>query len=126
LETAQRILQNKERFDRVVADKNIDHRDQYFKEIQPLINKVYDLHDDAQAAYNNLRRARRRNKGVEAAQKEFNSILETLDVMYRKFSFKGKVYEDFVARLREIRQRIMKLTRQYEVTARKLGFRRSL
>ncbi len=114
LETAQRILQNKERFDRVVADKNIDHRDQYFKEIQPLINKVYDLHDDAQAAYNNLRRARRRNKGVEAAQKEFNSILETLDVMYRKFSFKGKVYEDFVARLREIRQRIMKLTRQYE------------
>ena len=114
LETAQRILQNKERFDRVVADKNIDHREQYFKEIQPLINKVYDLHDSAQAAYNNLRRARRRNKGVEAAQKEFDELLETLDSMYRKFSFKGKVYEDFVAKLREIRQRIMKLRRQYE------------
>ena len=114
LETAQRILQNKERFDRVVADKNIDHREQYFKEIQPLINKVYDLHDSAQAAYNNLRRARRRGKGVEAAQKEFNDLLETLDVMYTKFSFKGKVYEDFVARLREIRQRIMKLRRQFE------------
>ena len=114
LETAQRILQNKERFDRVVADKNIDHREQYFKEIQPLINKVYDLHDSAQAAYNNLRRARRRNKGVEAAQKEFADLLDTLDGMYRKFSFKGKVYEDFVARLREMRQRIMKLRRQYE------------
>ena len=114
LETAQRILQNKERFDRVVADKNIDHREQYFKEIQPLINKVYDLHDSAQAAYNNLRRARRRGKGVDAAQKEFNDLLETLDVMYTKFSFKGKVYEDFVARLREIRQRIMKLRRQFE------------
>ena len=114
LETAQRILQNKERFDRVVADKNIDHREQYFKEIQPLINKVYDLHDSAQAAYNNLRRARRRNKGVEAAQKEFVDLLDTLDGMYRKFSFKGKVYEDFVARLREMRQRIMKLRRQYE------------
>ena len=114
LETAQRILQNKERFDRVVADKNIDHREQYFKEIQPLINKVYDLHEDAQAAYNNLRRARRRNKGVDAAQKEFDGMLETLDALYRKFSFKGKVYEDFVARMREIRQRIMKLRRQYE------------
>ena len=114
LETAQRILQNKERFDRVVADKNIDHREQYFKEIQPLINKVYDLHDSAQAAYNNLRRARRRNKGVEAAQKEFADLLDTLDGMYRKFSFKGKVYEDFVSRLREMRQRIMKLRRQYE------------
>ena len=114
LETAQRILQNKERFDRVVADKNIDHREQYFKEIQPLINKVYDLHDSAQAAYNALRRARRRNKGVEAAQKEFDTLLSQLDGMYRNFSFKGKVYEDFVARLREIRQRIMKLRRQYE------------
>ncbi len=116
LETAQRVLQNKERFDRVVADKNIDHRDQYFKEIQPLINKVYDLHDEAQAAYNRLRRARRRNKGVELAHVEFRRILEQLDGCYRKFSFKGKVYEDFVARLREIRQRIMKLRRQYEVS----------
>ncbi len=114
LETAQRILQNKERFDRVVADKNIDHREQYFKEIQPLINKVYDLHDDAQTAYNNLRRARRRNKGEEAAQKEFSALLEELDELYRKFSFKGKVYEDFVGRMREVRQRIMKLRRQYE------------
>lgn len=114
LETAQRILQNKERFDRVVADKNIDHRDLYFKEIQPLINKIYDLHDEAQAAYNNLRRARRRNKGVDAAEKAFQNLLETLDALYRKFSFKGKVYEDFVARLREIRQRVMKLRRQFE------------
>ena len=114
LETAQRILQNKERFDRVVADKNIDHREQYFKEIQPLINKVYDMHDSAQAAYNNLRRARRRNKGVDAAQEEFDKYLSQLDGMYRRFSFKGKVYEDFVARLRDIRQRILKLRRQYE------------
>jgi|GEM_PF-50288 len=114
LETAQRILQNKERFDRVVADKNIDHREQYFKEIQPLINKVYDLHDDAQAAYNQLRKARRRKKGVEAAAEEFNRLLEELDTQYHRFSFKGKVYEDFVARLREIRQRIIKLRRNYE------------
>ena len=114
LETAQRILQNKERFDRVVADKNIDHREQYFKEIQPLINKVYDLYDDAQAAYNQLRKARRRKKGVEAAADEFNRLLEELDVQYRRFSFKGKVYEDFVTRLREIRQRIIKLRRTYE------------
>ena len=114
LETAQRILQNKERFDRVVADKNIDHREQYFKEIQPLINKVYDLHDDAQAAYNQLRKARRRKKGVDAAAEEFNRLLEELDTQYRRFSFKGKVYEDFVARLREIRQRIIKLRRNHE------------
>ncbi len=114
LETAQRILQNKERFDRVVADKNIDHREQYFKEMQPLINKVYDLHDDAQAAYNQLRKARRRKKGVEAAAEEFNRLLEELDVQYRRFSFKGKVYEDFVAKLREIRQRIIKLRRVHE------------
>ncbi len=114
LETAQRVLQNKERFDRVVADKNIDHREQYFKELQTLINKVYDLHDSAQAAYSQLRRARRRKKSVEPSQSEFLRLLEELDEYYKRFSFKGKVYEDFVARLREIRMRIMKLRRQYE------------
>lgn len=113
LETAQRILQNKERFDRVVADKNVDHREQYFRDIQPLTNKVYEMHDKAQSAYKELSHARRRNKGEEAALAKFNRLLEQLDESYRKFSFKGKVYEDFVTKLKELRQRILKLSRQY-------------
>ncbi len=111
-DTANKVMMNQERFDRVVADKNIDRREKYLKELTLLINRVLDMHDDARAAYMRLNSARRRKKSVAAAQKEFEELRDKLSGFYSDFSFKSKVYEDFVGRLREIRQRVMKLLRQ--------------
>ena len=113
-DTANKVMMNQERFDRVVADKNIDRREKYLKELTLLITRVLDLHDDARAAYARLNSARRRKKSVTAAQKEFEELRDKLAGFYPEFSFKSKVYEDFVGRLREIRQRVMKLLRQRE------------
>lgn len=113
-DTANKVMMNQERFDRVVADKNIDRREKYLKELTLLITRVLDMHDDARAAYMRLNSARRRKKSVTAAQKEFEELRDKLTEYYPEFSFKSKVYEDFVGRLREIRQRVMKLTRQRE------------
>ena len=109
-----RLMQNKERFDRIVADKNIDHREQYFKEAQVTLTKLQGLYDEAQASYARLRKARARNKGVDAAQVEFKMYINKLSELYKRFSFKSKVYEDFVDQLRELRQRILKIHRQLE------------
>ncbi len=111
---AFRLLQNKERFDRVVADKNIDHREQYFKDLQNALNKLQDLYESTQASYVALRRARKRRKGVETAQLDFKARINKLHELYRRFSYKPKVYEDFVEKLKEIRQRILKIRRQQE------------
>ena len=111
-DTANKVMMNQERFDRVVADKNIDRREKYLKELTLLITRVLDMHDDARAAYMRLNSARRRKKSVAAAQKEFEELRDKLAGFYGDFSFKSKVYEDFVGRLREIRQRVMKLLRQ--------------
>lgn len=111
-DTANKVMMNQERFDRVVADKNIDRREKYLKELTLLITRVLDMHDDARAAYMRLNSARRRKKSVAAAQKEFEELRDKLSGFYSDFSFKSKVYEDFVGRLREIRQRVMKLLRQ--------------
>ena len=111
-DTANKVMMNQERFDRVVADKNIDRREKYLKELTLLITRVLDMHDDARAAYMRLNSARRRKKSVAAAQKEFEELRDKLSGFYGDFSFKSKVYEDFVGRLREIRQRVMKLLRQ--------------
>ncbi|MGN0865418.1 MAG: RNA polymerase sigma factor RpoD [Akkermansia sp.] len=111
---ADKIVNNDERFDRVVVDKNIDRRDKYIKELNPLIGKVLHQHNIVSAAYARLSRATRTNKGVEHARAEFESQLSELSGMYSGFSFKNKVYEDFVKRLRELRQRIVKLLRQRE------------
>ena len=113
-ELAVKLLQNKERFDRVVVDKNIDHREQYFRTLQAALNKLQEIYDAANLSYGRLRKARRRRRGVDTAQLEFKAYIAKLHELYKKFSFKSKIYEDFVEYLKEIRQRILKLRRQLE------------
>ena len=103
---ALRLMHNDERFDRVVADKNFDHREQYFKEVQIALHKLQDLHEATNAAYIRLRKARKRNKGVEAAQVDFKHHIGKLSELYKKFSFKAKVYEDFVHLLSDLQKTV--------------------
>ncbi len=114
LETADKMLRNQERFDRVVADKNIDRREKYMADVRKLIDTVLDKHDEAKAAYRRLHQARRRKKSTVVYEADFRETLAELDGLYRDFSFKGKVYEEFVQKLKELRVRIMKLTRHLE------------
>ncbi len=114
LETADKMLKNQERFDRVVADKNIDRRERYMADVRKLIDVVLDKHDEAKAAYRRLHQARRRKKSTAAYEADFRETLSELDAYYREFSFKGKVYEEFVQKLKELRVRVMKLTRHLE------------
>ncbi|MBO5683677.1 MAG: sigma-70 family RNA polymerase sigma factor, partial [Akkermansia sp.] len=113
-DTADKVQHNEERFDRVVVDKNIDRRDKYLKELLPLVTKVMTRHAEAQAAYARLCSARKRKKSVAGPQKEFEEKLAALSDLYAGFSFKGKVYEDFVKELRDLRARIKKVLRQRE------------
>ena len=112
---AVKLLQNKERFDRVVVDKNIDHREQYFRSLQVTLNKLQELYDAAHLSYGRLRKARKRRRGVDAAQLEFKAHVAKLHELYKKFCFKSKIYEDFVEYLKEVRQRILKLRRQLQM-----------
>ncbi len=114
LETADKMLKNEERFDRVVADKNIDRREKYMADVRKLIGTVLDKHDEARAAYRRLHQARRRKKSTAVYEADFREVLEELDGFYRDFSFKGKVYEEFVQKLKELRVRVVKLTRLLE------------
>ncbi len=115
LDTADKMLHNQERFDRIVADKNIERREKYMQDVQRLIGKVLDKRDDVQAAYNRLHQARRRKKSVTVYEADFREELAELGGMFKEFSFKGKVYEEFVAKLKEVRVRIMKLNRNLEL-----------
>ncbi len=117
LDTADKVIHNQERFDRVVVDKNIERRETYIRDIQRLVGRVFDKHEETQMSYQRLRKARRGKKAVSSFEADFNESLAELRVLYGEFSFKGKVYEDFVTSLKEIRQRIMKLQRQIEIDA---------
>lgn len=114
IDIADKVLRNEERFDRIVAEKNIERRKEYTAEIRRLIDKVYDAHDEAHACYQQLERARRNKKNTKVYEDAFIEARNELSEMFAQFSFKGKIYEEFVAELRTLRVRILKLTRQLE------------
>lgn len=116
LDMADKVLRNEERFDRIVIDKNIDRRDKYMKDVQRLIGKVIDAHEEAQASYQQLSHARKRKKSLKAYEAAFLEARGELNELFAQFSFKGKIYEEFVAQLRTLRARILKLTRQLQAS----------
>lgn len=95
LELAQKLLDARERFDRVIMDKKIESRDTYMKLLPRLCNqlrkeaaKVSEIFDKHIAHKN--------GKIKEAERKAFTKALAALARTYPKFYFKQKVIEDFV------------------------------
>lgn len=113
-DVADRIRSSQERFNRVVSDKAIEHRDKYTDELPPLINKVKAKHEHAALLYKHLHDARRHKRDVAAAQTTFDEALAELVVLYPNFCFKRKVFEDFVSKLKDYRVRVVNLLNQIE------------
>lgn len=114
LDFADKVIRNEERFDRIVIDKNIDRRDKYLKEVHRLMGRVIEAHEDAQSSYVRLHKARKSGKAVTAYANSFNESRDELTELFSQFSFKSKIFEDFVEKLRELRLKIKKLTKQLD------------
>ncbi len=115
LDTADKVIRNQERFDRVVIEKNIEHRKQYFATLQSLKVKTFEQHEEARSAYVRLRQARRRRKSVALYEADFQERMQALVSLYADYSFKSKVYEDFVSSIKEIYKRVLKANHQISI-----------
>ncbi|MGN1309594.1 MAG: RNA polymerase sigma factor RpoD, partial [Akkermansia sp.] len=105
------------RLDRVVVDQNNDQRDKYLDSLRMLRNRVRDAHQEVRFAYKALRDVRRRKRSAkqeEEYRKDFDQAMETLTSLYPGFAFKGKVFEDFVEQLMELRRSVLKKQRLLE------------
>jgi RNA polymerase primary sigma factor len=95
LDLAQKLIEGRERFDRVILDKKIESRERYMKALPKLCAQVERAGEDAQARYRNWVAAGGTNK-ESAARTEFQRSHATLMKLYPRFYFKQKVTEEFV------------------------------
>ncbi|MEO7934592.1 MAG: RNA polymerase sigma factor RpoD [Chthoniobacterales bacterium] len=95
LDLAQKLLEGRERFDRVILDKKIESRERYMKLLPKLIHQVETLTSDVASLY---RKHGRSVKAVEGKvdKTAFGKAHESLQKLYPKFYFKQKVTEEFV------------------------------
>jgi len=93
LDLAQKLIDQRERFDRVILDKKIESRERYMKALPRLCQQVKRQMDSVARIYSDKLMVA---SPVSANQKTFEKSLQILQKLYPKFFFKQKVIEDFV------------------------------
>jgi RNA polymerase primary sigma factor len=94
LDLAQKLVEGRERFDRVILDKKIESRERYLKALPKLCEQLAHLSGELTRLY--LELATAADDGHERLHKEAQRHQEGLQKLYPKFYFKQKVTEEFV------------------------------
>ena len=94
LDLAQKLVEGRERFDRVILDKKIESRERYLKALPKLCEQLDTLSTDLAGLY--AARSKNGHAGNGEGHKSFQRQHENLQKLYPKFYFKQKVTEEFV------------------------------
>ena len=118
LDLAHKLLDMRERFDRVIMDKKIESRERYMKHLPKLCASLKKESEKAAEIFNK-KILGKNPKTIAGAQAEFDASLNALGRIYPKFFFKQKVTEDFVLladeKARALRNLLHEQTRQAQM-----------
>ena len=95
LDMAQRLLDSRERFDRVIQDKKIESRERYLK-LLPRLSQQLQRQADVVSDHYVKKIAPAKKSPAPNDQAVFIKQIEEVVKIYPKFFFKSKIVEDFV------------------------------
>ncbi len=111
IDLAQRLLDSRERFDRVILDKKIESRERYLKTLPRLCQQLQRLADEIALTYSK-KLASKKDVSDKDLQQFEKQVLE-VGKLYPKFFFKQKIIEDFVTLADEHVRTLKNLEEEY-------------
>ncbi len=114
---AGRLINREERFDRVVLDKKVDSRENYFKMLPILLETVEKWERLTQKAWESHLRATHPTV-AKRGKTRFRNCEAQLSANFKKFCFKLKVFEEFLRNLTPKIKRIDEIHHLLELDAR--------
>jgi RNA polymerase primary sigma factor len=115
LNLAKRLLNGKERFDRVIIDKKIDSREKYMTALPRLCAQVARADATVDARYARLAKSGLTRREMEKLRREFRAADTGLQKLFDKFFFKQKVLEEFVEKANDVREKFDETLAQIEM-----------
>lgn len=95
IELAKKLLAKEERFDRVIIDKKIDNREQYFSQLPDNYEKSVKLFSKINSAWNAYKEAK--NEGDRKRHlANYEKLQSQLKPIFKNFCFKLKVFEEYL------------------------------
>ncbi|ACD83598.1 RNA polymerase sigma factor RpoD [Candidatus Methylacidiphilum infernorum] len=114
LNLAKKLRQGKERFDRVIQDKQVECREEYLAKLPELIERLELLIEKVDSLYSQLLDCPEKSKERKSLEKELQRQKGCLEKIYEKFYFKQKVIEDFVQTSESYYREIISLEQNLE------------
>ena len=112
LDLAQKLIDMRERFDRVILDKKIESRERYMKALPRLCQQVKKQAETVASHYRD--RISGNKSPSPQCLRSYERALATLQKLYPKFYFKQKVVEDFVTLADENLRVLNTLTHEHD------------
>jgi RNA polymerase primary sigma factor len=109
---AQKLIDQRERFDRVILDKKIESRERYMKALPRLSQQVKRQTESVSKLYLEASKV----GPASEKRKKFEKTLKALLALYPKFFYKQKVIEDFVLLVEENRNSMDNLQKELAKT----------
>jgi len=94
LDLAQKLVEGRERFDRVILDKKIESRERYMKNLPRLCKQVEQLSTSINRHFSEV--VRDLSKRASQKRRTLQRTMGTLQKIYPRFYFKQRVTEEFV------------------------------
>ncbi|MCE9588360.1 MAG: RNA polymerase sigma factor RpoD [Verrucomicrobia bacterium] len=118
LDMSQRLLDSRERFDRVIQDKKIESRERYLKLLPRLSQQLQRLADVVSDHYvSKIAPAKKSPAPKDAVV--FEKQIDEVVKIYPKFFFKSKIVEDFVTHADDHLKTLLSLRNEHQKHASK-------
>lgn len=114
IDIAERLVSREERFDKVVLDKKISSRENYYNKLPKWLEEAKSIQDELIKTWEQHRNAKNAAAKTRAINK-YEKLEESLKPIFQKFCFKVKVFEDFIEQLSPVIQEIEDLVENLEL-----------
>lgn len=99
IDLAKKLIERDERFDRVVLDKKVESRENYFKSLPKLLEGAEDLEGRCEKAWADIQKHENDSTNQKRARTRFLKYEGQLKPIFKKYCFKLKVFEEFLDNL---------------------------
>ena len=109
----EKLLNSRERFDRVIQDKKIEGREKYMTALKTLVKQLHAVHEKSHKIYARMFEAKSA-LAKSRVLKELSKQQEAAEKLFIKFFFKQKVLEEFIAVADNIHRQLQDKTAELE------------
>ncbi|HCF95163.1 MAG TPA: RNA polymerase sigma factor RpoD [Verrucomicrobia bacterium] len=114
LNLGQRLLEGKERFDRVIIDKKVEGRESYMNSLPKILSDLQRTREQGVDMFCKLQRKRVTRKECDELEPNLKSLHQQKLNLYKRLYFKQKAIEEFIERASLEYERILVVQKELE------------